>query len=149
MAEPQKAATPAAAAASKPAAPKAAVPAVAAKAAAPVVAAKAGAVAVPGKTTAAPAVAGKPAAPGAAAPKLAAPAPAADAAADGATDLEAMKKKFKPKKKVALPTEMLSDAKSYDDKLILMKFLTEKEKGRVVLMVKNMLRGAVDAGKKK
>ncbi len=60
-----------------------------------------------------------------------------------------MKKKFKPKKKVAVPTDMLSDAKSYDDKLILMKFLTEKEKGRVVLMVKNMLKGAVDAGKKK
>jgi len=100
----------------------------------------------------------KPAAPAAAkaaapaAPKAADPAasPAADAApAGGEQDLEAMKKKFKPKKKVALPTEMLSDAKSYDDKLILMKFLTEKEKGRVVLMVKNMLKGAVDAGKKK
>ncbi len=59
-----------------------------------------------------------------------------------------MKKKFKPKKKVALPTEMLSDAKSYDDKLILMKFLTEKEKGRVVLMIKNMLKGAGEAKKK-
>ncbi len=64
-------------------------------------------------------------------------------------DLEAMKKKFKPKKKVALPSEMLSNAKSYDDKLVLVKYLTEKEKGRVVLMVKNMLKGAVDAAKKK
>ena len=64
-------------------------------------------------------------------------------------DLEAMKKKFKPKKKkVALPAEMLSDAKSYDDKLMLVKFLTEKEKGRVVLMVMNMLKGA-GAPKKK
>jgi hypothetical protein len=63
-------------------------------------------------------------------------------------DLEAMKKKFKPKKKVALPTEMLSNAKSYDDKLVLVKYLTEKEKGRVVLMVKNMLKG-VGAPKKK
>ncbi len=82
--------------------------------------------------------------------KAAAPgAPATDAApAEGEQDLEAMKKKFKPKKKVALPTEMLSDAKSYDDKLILMKFLTEKEKGRVVLMIKNMLKGA-GAPKKK
>jgi hypothetical protein len=43
---------------------------------------------------------------------------------------------------------MLSDAKSYDDKLMLVKFLTEKEKGRVVLMVKNMLRGIGDAKKK-
>ncbi len=64
-------------------------------------------------------------------------------------DLEAMKKKFKPKKKkAAIPSEMLSDAKSYDDKLMLVKFLTEKEKDRVVLMVKNMLKGA-GAPKKK
>jgi hypothetical protein len=64
-------------------------------------------------------------------------------------DLEAMKKKFKPKKKkMAIPTEMLSDAKSYDDKLMLVKFLTEKEKGRVVLMVKNMLKGMGDVKKK-
>lgn len=64
-------------------------------------------------------------------------------------DIEAMKNKFKPKKKkAAIPSEMLSDAKSYDDKLMLVKFLTEKEKGRVVLMVKNMLKGA-GAPKKK
>jgi hypothetical protein len=64
-------------------------------------------------------------------------------------DLEAMKKKFKPKKKkMAIPTDMLSDAKSYDDKLMLVKFLTEKEKGRVVLMVKNMLKGISDPKKK-
>ena len=63
-------------------------------------------------------------------------------------DLEAMKKKFKPKKKVTLPSEMLSSAKSYDAKLVLVKYLTEKEKGRVVLMVKNMLKGA-GAPKKK
>ncbi len=64
-------------------------------------------------------------------------------------DLEAMKAKFKPKKKkMAIPTDMLSDAKSYDDKLMLVKFLTEKEKARVVLMVKNMLKGAGSAKKK-
>ncbi len=64
-------------------------------------------------------------------------------------NLEAMKEKFKPKKKkAALSAEMLSDAKSYDDKLVLVKYLTEKEKGRVVLMVKNMLKGA-GAPKKK
>lgn len=68
-----------------------------------------------------------------------------DAAPD---DLEAMKNKFKPKKKPALPTEMLSSAKSYDDKLVLVKYLTEKEKGRVVLMVKNMLKGIGDPKKK-
>ena len=52
------------------------------------------------------------------------------------------------KKKPTLPADMLSDAKSYDDKLMLVKFLTEKEKGRVVLMVKNMLRGMSDVKKK-
>jgi len=41
---------------------------------------------------------------------------------------------------MAIPTELLGDAKSYDDKLILVKLLTEKEQNRVVLMVKNMLR---------
>ncbi len=128
MAEAQKAAAPAA---NKPAAPKAA--------AAPAAAAAAKPAGVP--AVAKPAAAAKAAEPAA---------PAAGAApAEGEQDLEAMKKKFKPKKKVALPTEMLSDAKSYDDKLILMKFLTEKEKGRVVLMIKNMLKGAGDAGKKK
>ncbi len=132
MAEAQKAAAPAA---NKPAAPKAA----AAPAAAPAAAAAAKPAGVP--AVAKPAAAAKAAEPAA---------PAAGAApAEGEQDLEAMKKKFKPKKKVALPTEMLSDAKSYDDKLILMKFLTEKEKGRVVLMIKNMLKGAGDAGKKK
>ena len=160
MAEPQKAAAPAA---TKPAVPKvataaakpAAVPAVAkpavpgaASAAAPASAtAKAAAPATAAKPAAAPVAKKAPAAATAAAPAAAAPAGAAPA--EGEQDLEAMKKKFKPKKKVALPTDMLSDAKSYDDKLILMKFLTEKEKGRVVLMVKNMLRGALDAGKKK
>ena len=54
--------------------------------------------------------------------------------------LEDMKKKFKPKKKDALPEEMLSGAKSYDDKVVLVRLLTEKEQSRVVLMVKNMLK---------
>ena len=63
-------------------------------------------------------------------------------------DLEAMKNKFKPKKKAAIPAEMLSDAKSYDDKLVLVKYLSEKEKDRVVMMVKNMSKGA-GAPKKK
>lgn len=63
-------------------------------------------------------------------------------APDAPESLEAMKKKFKPKKKVEIPDDMLSGAKSYDDKLALVKFLSEKEKDRVVLMVKNMLKGA-------
>jgi hypothetical protein len=43
---------------------------------------------------------------------------------------------------VAVPAELLGDAKSYDDKLILVKLLTEKEQSRVVLMIKNMLRSS-------
>jgi hypothetical protein len=73
-----------------------------------------------------------------AAAKLAEEASEAEASAK---NLEEMKSKFKPAKKaMAVPTELLGDAKSYDDKLILVKLLTEKEQSRVVLMVKNMLR---------
>jgi hypothetical protein len=54
--------------------------------------------------------------------------------------LEDLKKKFKPKKKDRWAEEMLSGAKSYDDKVVLVRLLTEKEQSRVVLMVKNMLK---------
>jgi hypothetical protein len=109
-------------------------------------------------TAAVPAKPGQPGAKSTAAPGTAvtaavtAPATAADKAADNlaaeaseaeasAKNLEEMKSKFKPAKKaMAIPTELLGDAKSYDDKLILVKLLTEKEQSRVVLMVKNMLR---------
>ena len=78
--------------------------------------------------------------------------PATADAAGGEGDgpnFEEMKNKFKPaKKSVAVPTELLGNAKSYDDKLILVKILTEKEQNRVVLMVKNMLR-STNAEKKK
>lgn len=69
-------------------------------------------------------------------------------AGDDPTDMEEMKKKFKPKKKVALPADMLSDAKSYDDKLMLVKMLTDKERNRMILIVKNMLKGSVAPTKK-
>jgi hypothetical protein len=63
-----------------------------------------------------------------------------EVAAGGEVDhLEEMKK-FKPKKKVALPAEMLTDAKSYDDKLVLVKMLTEKERNRMILIIKNLLK---------
>jgi hypothetical protein len=67
---------------------------------------------------------------------------------DDSDDIKANFKKFK-KKKVAVPTEFLNDAKSYDDKLTVVKFLTEKEKGRVLLMIKAMLKDAVRARDKK
>lgn len=56
-------------------------------------------------------------------------------------DLEAMKKKFKPKKNNSMADDMLKNANSYEDKLVLVKVLSEKEQGRVVLMIKNMLKG--------
>lgn len=54
-------------------------------------------------------------------------------------------KKYKPKKKkkMTVPAEFLDGAKSYDDKLALVKTLTEMEKGRVLLMIKGMLSDAV------
>jgi hypothetical protein len=58
-------------------------------------------------------------------------------------------KKPKKKKKMAVPAEFLNDAKSYDDKLVLVKALTEMEKGRVLLMIKGMLADAVKARDKK
>lgn len=60
--------------------------------------------------------------------------------AEAQPDLEAMKKKFKPKKKNTMAEDMLKNANSYDDKLLLVKVLSEKEQGRVVLMIKNMLK---------
>jgi hypothetical protein len=69
--------------------------------------------------------------------------PDAVSAEDEGQNFEEMRNKFKPAKKpVAVPAELLGDAKSYDDKLILVKLLTEKEQSRVVLMIKNMLRSS-------
>lgn len=64
-------------------------------------------------------------------------------------EIKAQLKKLKPKKKLAVPEEFLDNAKSYDDKLMLVKVLTEKEKGRVLLIIKNMLSGAVKSRNRK
>jgi hypothetical protein len=74
----------------------------------------------------------------AAAPKAAEAAPPVAVEAD-ANPMDEMKK-FKTKKKVTVPEEMLNDAKSYDDKLVLVKMLTEKERNRMVLIIKNLLK---------
>ena len=60
-------------------------------------------------------------------------------------------KKFKPKKpKLAVPEEFLDNAKSYDDKLVLVKYLSEKEKNRVVLMFKKMIaQGMAESNRRK
>lgn len=64
-------------------------------------------------------------------------------------EIKAQLNKFKKKKKMTVPTEFLQEAKSYEDKLILVKHLTEIEKGRVLLMIKGMLKDAVKARDKK
>ena len=45
----------------------------------------------------------------------------------------------KTKKKMTVPADLLDNAKSYDDKLIMVKLLAEREKGRVMLILKKML----------
>lgn len=59
--------------------------------------------------------------------------------------------KFKPKKpKITVPAEFLDGAKSYEDKLILVKILTEKELQRSVLMFKKMIaQGIKESNQKK
>ena len=64
-------------------------------------------------------------------------------------DVKANLKKFK-KKKITVPEEFLDNAKSYEDKLVVVKLLTEKEKQRVVLMFKKMIaQGIQESNKKK
>lgn len=54
--------------------------------------------------------------------------------------LAKMKKEMAKKKaRLSVPTDFLDGAKSYDDKLTLVKILSEKEKQRVVLMFKKMI----------
>lgn len=50
---------------------------------------------------------------------------------------------------MTVPTEFLDSAKSYDDKLVLVKTLTEMEKGRVLLIIKGMLSDAVKSRDRK
>jgi len=65
-------------------------------------------------------------------------------------DVKANLKKFKPKKpKLAVPEEFLKGANSYDDKLMLVKYLSEREKGRVLLIFKKMIAQGIEESKKK
>ena len=64
--------------------------------------------------------------------------------------LDKMKKEMAKKKaKLAVPSEFLDNAKSYDDKLTLVKILSEKEKHRVVLMFKKMIAQGIEESNKK
>ena len=70
---------------------------------------------------------------------------------DAKKQLANMKREMAKKKpKLAVPAEFLDTAKSYDDKLTLVKILSEKEKHRVVLMFKKMIQsGMAESNRKK
>lgn len=64
--------------------------------------------------------------------------------------LDKMKKDMAKKKpKLAVPAEFLDNAKSYDDKLTLVKILSEKEKNRVVLLFKKMIQSGIEESNRK
>jgi hypothetical protein len=68
---------------------------------------------------------------------------------DPKDELAKFKRQLK-KKKMAVPEEFLDNAKSYDDKLTVVKILTEKEKSRVILIFKKMIaEGIKEANRKR
>lgn len=64
-------------------------------------------------------------------------------------ELKANLKKFKKKPKLTVPADFLDNAKSYEDKLVLVKLLAEKERGRVLLIFKKMIAQGIAESKKK
>ena len=64
--------------------------------------------------------------------------------------LARMKKDMAKKKtKLTVPAEFLDNAKSYEDKLTLVKILSEKEKQRVVLLFKKMIQSGMEEANRK
>lgn len=68
---------------------------------------------------------------------------------DDSEELRRKMQKLKPKKKLAVPEEFLDNAKSYEDKQALVQILADKEKSRVVLLVKGLLKDALAARDKR
>lgn len=59
---------------------------------------------------------------------------------DEIDELKKKLKEFKPaKKKLTVPKELLNDAKSYEDKLAVIKTVSEREMKRVIMIVRDML----------
>lgn len=66
---------------------------------------------------------------------------------DETEDLRKKLNQFKPaKKKLTIPAELLEGANNYDEKLGVIKIVTEKEMKKVILLIKGML--AEDRNKK-
>ena len=65
-------------------------------------------------------------------------------------DPKAELEKYKQKKKsrITVPPEFLQEAKSYEDKLVLVKMLTEKERNCMILIIKNLLKDGFAPTKK-
>ena len=55
----------------------------------------------------------------------------------------------KKKSKLTVPAEFLDNAKSYDDKLMMVKVLSEREKQRVVLLFKRMIQSGIEEKERK
>lgn len=69
---------------------------------------------------------------------------------DAKKQLDDMKRQMSKKKpKLSVPSDFLDNAKSYDDKLMLVKLLSEKEKGRVMLIFKKMIADGIKESNKK
>ena len=67
---------------------------------------------------------------------------------DEQEDLSSKLNKFKPKKKMTVSMDLLDGANNYDDKLVVVKAVTEKEMKRVVLLMKKMLKDGIDSKNK-
>lgn len=69
---------------------------------------------------------------------------------DNSEDVKLDLSKFKPKKKkLAVPTEFLEGANTYDDKLVVVKLFAEKNVQNTVRLFKNMLKDGVQKTKRK
>jgi hypothetical protein len=69
---------------------------------------------------------------------------------DNQDDLKKQLEAHKPKKKkLAVPEGFLEEAKSYEGKLMAVKIIAEREKSRVLLMIKKMLEPQPEPPKKR
>jgi hypothetical protein len=69
---------------------------------------------------------------------------------DNPDDLKKQLEALKPKKKkLAVPEGFLEEAKSYEGKLMAVKIIAEREKSRVLLMIKKMLEPQPEPPKKR
>lgn len=67
----------------------------------------------------------------------------ADADEDMSDSLEEMKKRMKAEQKKAkpkIPAELLTNANSYEDKLVVVQMITDQDQNRVAMAIRNMIR---------